>query len=793
MKRPALIPALILSLGILTAYYFRISSTTTIILSMFVLVIMIGSLSTGRRVGRIYLMLPFLLAILYTNHFHVSSLEKYEGYPVQIFGVVDREYVREGYTSFDIIVESINGERLGEKVRTNIYQDEEIGRGSRISLRGQLYRPMENTNPMLYNHRKYLLTKNIKYMVRTEEISHHPNSGPIEFGYGMQNSFKDRLDKVFDKGLSPVNSGFMKALLTGEKDSLEQEEYDLYREMGIAHILAISGLHIGILAGFLLFIMSRSGVKRNVAIPLALVVIWTFTYLVGLPESALRASIMLTFVLLSKIIHRPYDPINILAASYIVCLLINPFWIFSLGFQLSYGATLSLAAIAPWIMERLYPAKGKLARSISAVAGVNIGLLPLQSYYFNQLPLMALFSNLLIVPVATANLILGFMAILIPALTPILDLLLDIQRYMIVLISSLPIEALTVASPGPHQMILYVFIIIVVLKWKDISYFHIRVRKVILLYLLFVSVIGFLGFNESKATEIHFIDVGQGDSALIRVEDREYLIDTGGALFGNYDPGRSITLPYLKKLGVRELEGVFISHFHEDHYKGLFPIIEELKIKALYVNNPIPDMDLKNAVEMANIPVFKMEKGSRIDFQETSIECIFSSDGAYVNENNNSLVLLLESKGKKVIFTGDIEAEVESQLPGYDIDLLKVAHHGSRTSSSEDCISRLSPEISVISAGRNNSFGHPHDSVLETLGKFGSQVYRTDEAGLVKVIISDGKMMVIPYYGPPFQENLEEFIYNHVHQLSWMLLYSILAYISVRTYAKMEEKDHEIQ
>src|SRR5690554_4192691 len=167
-------------------------------------------------------------------------------------------------------------------------------------------------------------------------------------------------------------------------------------------------------------------------------------------------------------------------------------------------------------MERLYPAKGKLARSISAVAGVNIGLLALQSYYFNQLPLMALFSNLLIVPVATANLILGFMAILIPALTPILDLLLDIQRNMIVLISSLPIEALTVASPGPHQMILYVFIIIVVLKWKDISYFYIRVRKVILLYLLFVSVIGFLGFNESKATEIHFIDVGQGDSALIR-------------------------------------------------------------------------------------------------------------------------------------------------------------------------------------------------------------------------------------------------------------------------------------
>jgi competence protein ComEC len=730
--------------------------------------------------------------MLYTNYSHTSSLDAYLHKDVLIMGTVHREYIREGYSSYDIVIHSINGDGLKEKIRTNIYDGSSISPGTEIILRGQLYKPMANTNPMLFNHRQYLLTKNIKHLLRTEEVLPQNNARPIEFGYEIQNSFKDRLDMVFDNGLSKENAGFMKALLTGGKDSLQQEEYELYREMGIAHILAISGLHIGILTGFLLFIMSRTGVKRNVAIPAVMIFIWLFTYLVGFPESALRASVMLSFVLISKILHRAYDPINLLAVSYIICLLINPFWIFSLGFQLSYGATLSLATIAPWIQERIYPAKGKLAMSVGAVMAVNAGILPLQSYYFNQLPLMALFSNILIVPVATANLILGSIIIAIPALAPILNWLLNLQRYMIDLLSFLPIEALGVASPSLHQIILYVFFLIVVLKWRYISYFNIRIMKVIVAYLLLISAMGLLHVFESTNTEIHFIDVGQGDSALVRVEGRDYLIDTGGAIFGSYDPGEAITLPYLKKLGVRKLDGVFISHFHEDHYKGLFPIMEDLEIEALYVNNVIPDADLEHAVKKFNIPVFIVKEGSRFDFGGSYIECIYSSGNSYTDENNNSLVLLLRSKGKSTLFTGDIEVEVERLLTGYDVDILKVAHHGSRTSSSVDHISRLLPEVSVISAGRNNSFGHPHDSVLETLEKFGSSIYRTDEAGLIKVVLRDDEMEVLPYNGPMYQMNPLDLISKHGYRLSWIVVYCILSYISTITYTKMEEKNYEI-
>jgi len=792
MKRPALIPALFLTMGVLTAYYFRISSTAIMYLSLIALAICITLTYAGRQMRKPFMVLVFLLSMLYANYSHESSLDGYLDQNVQILGTLHKEYSREGYSTYDILVHNIDGVVVNEKIRTNLYEGDEISPGTRIVLEGHLYTPMGNTNPMLFDHRQYLLTKNIRYVFRTEHYYTQLETGSIGFGHKMQNSFNNRLDEVFDGGLSSENAGFMKALLTGEKDSLEQEEYALYREMGIAHILAISGLHIGFLTGFLLFLMSRAGVKRNAAVPIALIMIWVFTFLVGFPESALRASIMLSFILISKILHRPYDPVNILAASYITCLLINPFWVFSIGFQLSYGATLALVTMGPWIMKKMYPAKGKLPMSIGGVIAVNIGILPLQSYYFNQLPMMALLSNLLIVPLATANLILGFIVIGIPLMAPILEWLLNIQRYIIELLSSLPIEALGVASPDLYSMILYFFVLIVVLRWRDISYLDMRIRKVVVVYLMLISATGFVGLLEAPKTEIHFIDVGQGDSALIRVEGMNYLIDTGGAIFGSFDPGEAITLPYLRKLGVGRLDGVFISHFHEDHYKGLFPIIEDLKIDALYVNDRIPDKDLQLAVDALEIPVFLVQKGSRIDLGDSSIECIFSAGGSYTNENNNSLVLLLRSKGKSTLFTGDIEVEVEEKIPGHDVDILKVAHHGSSTSSSHGHISELMPEVSVISAGRNNSFGHPHDLVLETLHRFGSRVYRTDEDGLIKIVLSDEKMVVLPYYGPLYQDNLADFLLGYSTRLSWILVYCILSYVSVLTYVKMEENHYEI-
>ncbi|MGM0395459.1 MAG: DNA internalization-related competence protein ComEC/Rec2 [Bacillota bacterium] len=796
MKRPALMPGMLFAVGILTSYYFRIPSELVLILSAFLVLYWIFSLCKGKYSNFILVGLVFLLAVLFTNERLLSEISAYRGEDSLFTGTVNRVYEKEDYYSYDINLASINSMRIQEKVRMNLYNAEPMIPGTVVSFKGKAEEPAYNTNPGLFNYRQYLLTKDIRNIVRVNEATLNTNMDSMDFGYRIQNAFNERIDRVFYEELSQENAGIMKGLLTGDKNDL-QAEYEVYRDLGIAHILAISGLHIGIISGFLMLLLSFSGVKRQFSIPVTLVAIWIFGYLIGYPESALRAVVMLTLLMLSKLIHRPTDPVNILAVSFLISLLINPFWVFSIGFQLSYGATISLVCIVPWILEMLYPLKGKVARSLAAVAAVNIGILPLQGYYFNQMPVMALLSNLILIPLATINLILGFIMLLIPVVGPLLQILLDLQRFIVGIINMIPISPISLSSPEPYHVAAYLVFLIAVLRWRELAYVGQNIRKTVVVFLLMIILMNLMAYNEDKPTEIHFIDVGQGDSALIRTADKNYLLDTGGAVFGSYDPGSSITLPYLEKQGIRKLDGIIISHFHEDHYKGALAVLDNLKVDSMYVNGEISDEEMAYKVREKNIPVYIMSQGGRIDMDhENSLECIWpSSSQTYTNENNNSLVLLLKSKGRSILFTGDIEEQVEGKInldSAKYLDILKVAHHGSDTSSSQSFISITSPANSIISAGRNNTFGHPHESVLRILEEEGSTIYRTDRAGLVKVLLKSEEMEILPYGSPFYQESPIDFIQRYGLALSLMLIYYILSYMEVRAYAKLEENNHEI-
>lgn len=798
MKRPVLVPALIVGLGTLISYYFKIPSRTILIISFVTLLWGCFAINKGKNIKPLLFLMIFLIAILYTNSQIDSKLSFLRNEENEFSGVIHKSYNKGEYYSYDIKLSSVDGYKASEKIRANLYDYGFIPLGTKVYFEGIIVEPMYNTNPGLFNYKQYLLTKKIYNIARIDESSIAVLDSTPDIGYIMQNMFNNRINRLLSIGLSDKNAALMMSLLTGDKDSLEKNEYEIYQNVGLAHILAISGLHIGILSGFILFILSRIGFKRYLSIPITLLFVWCFGYLIGFPESALRASLMITFLFGSKLIHRPSDPLNLLAASFIVCLAINPFWIFSIGFQLSYGATLSLVVITPWIMRRIYPVKGKVAKSLAAVAAVNIGLLPLQSYYFNQLPVMALLSNLILIPVATLNIILGFVMVIFPYIAPVLNLSLNIQRFFVETISKIPIHPILVGSPNIYQIIIYFVIIFSVLFWRDIKYVKNNIRKVIFTFLIIISLTNLLNLLWLKPVEIHFIDVGQGDAALIKVNNKQYLIDTGGALFGNFDPGESITLPYLKKQGIRKLDGIIISHFHEDHYKGIFSILDNLHVDAIYVNGEIPDEILNIKISEFKTPVYKMIEGSEIRFDNHSkLVCIWPqyNEPKSTNENNNSLVIMLDTFGKKVLFTGDIENEVEIQLIEKihgKVDVLKVAHHGSATSSTESFIDRTSPNYSVISVGKSNKFGHPHQDVLTTLKSQGSIIYRTDISGLIKTIVKKDSLEVNPYGGPPYQIDLYSWTKDNNILLSWVILYYILAYIEVSTYIKLEETINEL-
>lgn len=796
MRRPVVGPSLAFSLGIVLSYYFLIQTRAVFFVSvLFATALLVTYFNRSK--WKLFLMIWLVtLGMIYTNIRLVDHLRFYRGETHTYVGTVHRIRNGDSYKSYDIKITSVDGIQSSGMVRGSLSEDNGLARGDQIEFRGILNKPNENTNPGLFNYKKYLMTKNIRNVVRIDEFSIRSLEREPTIGYQLQESFWKRTERVLGENLSTENRGIMLSILTGDKDSLEAEEYNLYRDLGIAHILAISGLHMGILSGFIMLALSRAGVKRHISILVTLSFAWLYGYLIGFTESAVRACIMITILMGSKVIHRPCDRINTLAASYFISILINPFWIFSVGFQLSYGATASLFLLLPWIMERLYPYRGRLSQTAGAVLAVNIGIVPLQSLYFNQIPLMALISNIILVPMATVNLVGGFLMLLMPPLGLIVDKLLTVQGFLAKSLYSIPLLPVSVASPGIHQIIIYITLLAVVLKWKDIVYVDLGIRKTLVVFLLFMGIINPILENRDTRSEIHFIDVGQGDSALLLAGRYSFLIDTGGSLFGDYDPGREITLPYLQKIGIRKLDGIIISHFHEDHYKGIFPVLEKIRVDGLYVNGPIQDLNLLEAVSRHNIPVYLMTEGSVLDLSSGGIiRCIWPREESHSNENNNSLVLLYENQGSRVLFTGDIELEAEKALVAQDkvdIDILKVAHHGSRTSTTVDFLDWSTPQIGVISAGRNNFYSHPHKETLENLHRAGIEIYRTDQSGLIKAEIRQGQVFATSFGGPMYGADFVLFIHENTIPLSWSFLYCILCYVAVSDYNKKEKYKHEL-
>lgn len=315
-------------------------------------------------------------------------------------------------------------------------------------------------------------------------------------------------------------------------------------------------------------------------------------------------------------------------------------------------------------------------------------------------------------------------------------------------------------------------------------------RKVIFSYSIFVIIFNLLFIVFDNSVEIDFIDVGQGDSILLKTNRAAYLIDTGGNKFSDFDIGENIVLPYLKKHGVDELEAVFITHFHLDHCKSLPLLMENIDIKNILISYKDPGNEIYEAIIEGDIPVSVLNEGDMIYLdKDIAIEVVspgmdFHKRG--FSENDMSLTFNLSYYDKNILFTGDIERKAEEILVRKlkdEIYLLKVPHHGSKTSSTEEFLNILKPQIAVIPVGRNNFYGHPSEEVIDRYEAMGTKVYRTDTMGMIKVKIGRDKVKVIPFLREiSFLDLIDEYM------LSWIfiILYYLLSYIIIKIYSIKE-------
>ena len=545
-------------------------------------------------------------------------------------------------------------------------------------------------------------------------------------------------------------------------------------------MLAVSGSHITYIISAFSILMEKKN-KRITKI-LTIIFLIFFMALTGFTASVVRASIMGILILTSGLVHRKSDTINNLGISSLIILICNPYTIIDAGFWLSFAGTMGIILLEEPINSYFQKFKICKIKSISWIINsftitfaANIIIIPIMAYMFSTFSMTFWISNILAAPVMEFVTIYGFLiyfiSIFLLPLAKFLGIILNFSLNSLIKIaeitSLIPGSSIYIKTPYLLECIIYYLILFLIFNWKRIkeklennkilekikknSYKYI---SIILISIILTNTISNKIFQEIK---IYFVDVGQGDSTLIQtIEGKNILIDGGGSEFGSFDVGESILLPYLLDRRITTIDYLMISHFDSDHIGGVFAILENLKVKNIIISKQGETSEnLKKFYEITNnkgIRTIIVKKGDIVEIDKYShFEILFPEDNLIEDNilNNNSIVARFNSLDFSILFTGDIEEIAEKRLcelySGTDkleAFVLKVAHHGSKTSSTEEFLELVKPKIALIGVGKNNNFGHPNIDVIERLENMGSKIYRTDNCGEIIIRINREKLQI---------------------------------------------------
>lgn len=545
-------------------------------------------------------------------------------------------------------------------------------------------------------------------------------------------------------------------------------------------MLAVSGSHITYIISAFSILMEKKN-KRITKI-LTIIFLIFFMALTGFTASVVRASIMGILILTSGLVHRKSDTINNLGISSLIILICNPYTIIDAGFWLSFAGTMGIILLEKPINS--YFQKFKICKikpiswiinSFTITFAANIIIIPIMAYMFSTFSMTFWISNILAAPVMEFVTIYGFLiyfiSIFLLPLAKFLGIILNFSLNSLIKIaeitSLIPGSSIYIKTPYLLECIIYYLILFLIFNWKRIkeklennkilekikknSYKYI---SIILIFIILTNTISNKIFQEIK---IYFVDVGQGDSTLIQtIEGKNILIDGGGSEFGSFDVGESILLPYLLDRRITTIDYLMISHFDSDHIGGVFAILENLEVKNIIISKQGETSEnLKKFYEITNnkgIRTIIVKKGDIVEIDKYShFEILFPEDNLIEDNilNNNSIVARFNSLDFSILFTGDIEEIAEKRLcelySGTDkleAFVLKVAHHGSKTSSTEEFLELVKPKIALIGVGKNNNFGHPNIDVIERLENMGSKIYRTDNCGEIIIRINREKLQI---------------------------------------------------
>jgi competence protein ComEC len=649
--------------------------------------------------------------------------------------------------------------------------------GDTIRFLAKVRRPRNFHNPGGFDYERYLALRGIfatAYLKSAEGIVKINEGGPSFNGWIEQMRGAIR-DNVFRN--AGTSAPILLALVTGEQGEIPKETREAFSRAGTAHILAISGEHIGLItaASFFIFLWllkrsERVMLKANIYKAAAVMTIpWIALYslIAGGGFSIVRAAIMGGTVLTAVFHDRRRDIPSLIASAAFLILVFEPQGIFDISFQLSFASVISLALASPYLKGFFDggEAGGKAKRDIgerilawvyllmAASIAAALGTSPLVAHYFNRLSIISPISNLITVPVVGFLVVpLGLLSsILIPVSQGASGLLISIDSHLISLIeritsllSSIPAASVRVVTPNILEITLF-YLIFTLFIFRE----RLKQAKPAIITLLasLAALETFYLVNPlfQKDLRVTFLDVGQGESALIEFPGGKRMLIDGGGMTGDFDIGERAIAPFLWHKRIRSIDYLVLSHPNSDHYSGLPFILKNFMVGEVWEGG-IEERsngyrDFKKAVAGSGSLYKRVSEGDRYNINNTTVEVLNAPNGFMATDdkaaNNGSLVLKFRYGDTSFLFTGDIEKEAEYRLlPKGDIlksTVLKVPHHGSLTSSTVDFLDRVKPEKAVFSVGYKNSFGFPKEAVLKRYREIGSEIYRTDRDGAIMV------------------------------------------------------------
>lgn len=681
-------------------------------------------LKTILRSNYFYYFLFFL--IIFFTLFRINVFKPEKLIEADTYLVFVNEYEIDG--DYLKIEGNVHNTKIIAKYYIDTYKEQQylknnIKYGTVLEIIGELTLQNNNTIPNGFNYKEYLENNGVSNTILVEKIKVKRQS---------ENIFYIIKNKAYERTKLFKEPSYIYAFVLGNTNYLDNEVNKIYLENGITHLFSLSGLHVSIFALIIINILKAFKIDEFKRIFIVFMVLLLFTFITGYSPSIIRATILFFLIALNKYFKLNVKTENILILTFFISLLLKPNDIYNVGFQLSYIVTYFLI-ISNFLLKNKSKIKILLLISIISL----ISSLPIIINLNSEVNLFSIFNNIIFVPFVTYIVFpLALITYIIPFIQEIFYFFIDIMEYLTVLLNNFKMMIVIKYISLIFVLIYYIFLF---LLFKTKQFKFLFFNFILILIIKFSNVI-------DKNTYFYFLDVGQGDSMFILTENKKsIIIDTGGKITykkenwavrnSSYSICEDTLVPFYKSLGINKIDYMFITHGDVDHAKEAKCIEQSMNVKQSFINSD-------EVTEYEKLYNYKKFGNSFIKIDNVKIYNI--NDNLYDNENDNSLVLLIEINDLKFLLMGDAGVFVEKNLMDRynlkEIDILKVGHHGSKSSSSKEFIDEVNPKYSIISVGKNNRYGHPNNEVLENLKD--SKIYRTDRDGSIMFMIKNNKLKI---------------------------------------------------